>query len=137
MRVGSWHLQLPINNSRLQWARIATTRFPFFDPKPTMACIGSDFIDTNIRGNRWHSTALVARMVGTLAFIGWFIAGTVGAVISTGLCLFTVVLGPAVSPQFVLRMHKAQPIEEHRSLQLTALYAELVRRADLSASPTL
>ena len=102
-----------------------------------MATMGSDFIDSNIRGNRWHSAVLVAGMIGILAFIGWFIAGTAGLVISTGLCLFTVVLGPAVSPQFVLRMYKAQPIEEHHSPQLMALYAELIRRANLSTSPTL
>ncbi len=99
--------------------------------------MSTEFIDSNIRGNRVQSALLIFAMVCMLALIGLFLGGLVGAGIAIGLCLIAIVFGPAVTPQIILRMYKAEPIPRQSSPQLYDLFAELVRRAELPIAPTL
>ncbi len=99
--------------------------------------MGTEFIDSNIRSNRVQSALLILAMICMLALIGLFLGGLVGAGIAIGLCLIAIVFGPAITPQIVLRMYKAQPIPRQSSPQLYDLFAELVRRAELPTAPTL
>lgn len=99
--------------------------------------MSTDFIDSNIRGNRVQSALLIGAMVCILAFIGLFLGGPLGAIIAIGLCLFAIVFGPTVTPQIILRMYRAQPIPRQAAPQLYDMFAELVRRAELPVAPTL
>jgi heat shock protein HtpX len=99
--------------------------------------MSSDFIDSNIVGNRIQSALLIFAMVCILALIGMFLGGPLGAGIAIGLCVVAIALGPSLSPQIILRMYKAEPIPRSASPQLYDLFSELVRRADLPAVPTL
>ena len=77
--------------------------------------MSTDFIDANIRSNRFQSALLMLAMAAILALIGLFLGGPLGAGIALGLCLIAIVVGPTVTPQIVLRMYKAQPIPRESS----------------------
>ena len=79
--------------------------------------------------NRLHTLMLLGGMLLPLAAAGSFfgLTGIVLAVIF-GLTVFS---AGRISPQWMLRMHRAQPIEPRRAPGLHQIVAELARRAEI------
>jgi heat shock protein HtpX len=85
--------------------------------------------------NQLQTLALLAFVVGYLALLGWLVWG------SSGLWLvalaFVVLAGSSVSPQQVMRWHRAQPLSPHQAPQLYHLLQQLAQRAHLPRVPDL
>ncbi len=86
--------------------------------------------------NLLHSVLLLGAMVLLLAWLGRLFLGNAGLVMAiVGVAaLFT--LG-RVSPHWVLRMNRAQPLSRYQAPDLYRLVAELARRANLRQAPDL
>lgn len=87
--------------------------------------------------NRLQSVFLLLAMIGLLVLVGWLFAGVLGVVWSLVLAVMLAVLGPSVSPRFILRMYQARELPANRAPGLHRVVEELTRRAGLSRTPRL
>ena len=94
-------------------------------------------IASDILGNRLHSAVLILVMVALFLVMGYFLAGTTGAIIALIIGTLAATVGPRVSPMLILRMYKASPISAVQAPELDALFSELVRRSGLKTPPQL
>ncbi len=86
--------------------------------------------------NQLHSLLILGGMVLLLAGIGEIFFGTPGMTLAivAGVALFT--LG-RVQPQWVLKMHRAQPLAHHQAPELHHLVRGLAERSELRRAPAL
>lgn len=87
--------------------------------------------------NRLQSAFLLLAMGVLLALVGWLFAGMLGLVWSLVLAASLAVLGPSVSPRFILRMYQARELRPDQVPGLHGLVSELTRRAGLDRAPRL
>lgn len=92
----------------------------------------------NLRSHRWrnllHSVLLLGAMVLLLATIGRLFFGTAGIVLAVFAVAALFTLG-RVSPRWVLRLHRAQPLHPRQAPDLYRMIGELAGRARLPAVP--
>lgn len=87
--------------------------------------------------NWLHTLLLVISMSGLLALLGYFLGGRTGIIWAIVLGGVLLLIGQGASPQMVLRMYKARPIQAQEAPQLYQVIEELSRRADLPTIPQL
>lgn len=87
--------------------------------------------------NRVQSLLLIGSMSGLMGLLGWIIAGSDGLIWSVVLCLAAMLLGPSVSPRFVLRLYGAREIHPREAPELYRIVEALARRAELPRAPRL
>jgi heat shock protein HtpX len=87
--------------------------------------------------NALQSAALLAAMAAIAGLVGWLIAGGEGLVWFAALVPLALVLGPKLSPQWVLRAYGAREIAPFLAPDLYVLAQTLARRAELPAVPRL
>lgn len=92
----------------------------------------------------WHKlnnliqTALfLFLMLSLFVAVGYFISGTFGIIWALLLGMILVVLTPRVSPQFVLRLYRAIPLQYYDAPGLHRIMQELSSRAELQPPPAL
>ncbi len=95
-----------------------------------------EFLKNHRLRNLLHSVLLLGAMVILLAWLGRLLLGTAGFVLAIVAVAALFTLG-RVSPHWVLRMHRAQPLSPHQAPDLHRLVGELARRAELQAAPDL
>jgi heat shock protein HtpX len=87
--------------------------------------------------NLLHSVLLVAGIGGISAFGAWLLwgnAGIIGALVTIGALLL---FGPRVSPELVMRLFHAEPLDRNEAPRLYQVTDELARRARLDNPPRL
>ncbi len=94
-----------------------------------------NFLNHRLR-NLLHSALLLAAMILLLAWLGRLFLGTAGLVLAIVAVAALFTLG-RISPHWVLRMHRAQPLSPYQAPDLYRMVAELARRADLRTAPDL
>jgi len=98
-------------------------------------------IHADLTNHRFHnilqSIVLLAAMAGLLGLLGWSIAGLEGLVWALLLGVLVLTLGPTASPQWVLRMYRAQPIAFQQAPDLYNLLQRLAQRAGMAQTPGL
>ncbi|HAS46440.1 MAG TPA: peptidase M48 [Microscillaceae bacterium] len=89
------------------------------------------------RRNRLHTMALFASMLGLVSLLGYLLLGQFGLFVAVGLGILLMVLAPKISPQLVLRLYKARPINAYDAPNLYQIMQELAERAGLTKVPQL
>jgi heat shock protein HtpX len=87
--------------------------------------------------NLVHSVALIGAMGLLVGTIGWLLAGPAGAALAALMPVFSLLLNPAVSPAFVLRMHGARRLGPDQAPGLARVMEILAARAGLARVPAL
>ena len=94
-------------------------------------------LKSNKNENMIHTALLVLGMIALMSGIGWMLLGKWGFLIAIGLTMFGLLLGPRLSSRIVLRMYKAQRIEQQVAPDLINLFRELAGRGGLKPIPDL
>ncbi len=84
-----------------------------------------------------HSAVLIGSMLFLAAILGWLIWGILGVIWTTLFSLFFLLVAPTVSPQLLLRIYGARPINEYEAPQLVQILRDLARKAQLPVMPQL
>lgn len=87
--------------------------------------------------NLVHTVVLIGAMGLLVGTVGWLLAGPAGAALAALMPVFSLLLSPALSPAFVLRMHGARPILPHEAPGLLRVIEILAARAGLARVPAL
>lgn len=87
--------------------------------------------------NRLQSALLMAFMMALLALLGLLVWGEEGLSLLLLLAVVLLLLSPVVSPWLVLRLYRARPLHPAEVPALYDMLAEIARRAELPAVPTL
>lgn len=87
--------------------------------------------------NVLQTLILLIGMSVLLGALGWFLAGMTGVILAVGGVLILLLFGPRVSPQFILRLYRAQDLDPRQMPALFAILQRLVRRAGLPSLPHL
>jgi len=94
-------------------------------------------LDSHTRTNRRHAIVLVVALIALVGLCGVLLAGPFGlllAFISIALVMFSTTRRASGA---VMRMYKAQQLNEHNARDMMQLFAALCRRANLSQLPRL
>lgn len=87
--------------------------------------------------NFLETALIMAALLSLLLYIAWLLAGLNGILIVSIAGIPSLLIGGARAGRLVLRMYRATPLTPHTSPGLTALVAELSRRAELPSLPEL
>ncbi len=87
--------------------------------------------------NYLHSIILLAGMMVLLSLIGWLLAGPPGVVWFLLVGVFLFISAPRLTPQFILRLHRAKILHPDDAPRLYEIITSLAERADLKKVPTL
>lgn len=87
--------------------------------------------------NRVQSLLLLVLMGGFLALLGDLLWGGQGVGILLGMGAVGVLLSPAISPHWVMRLYGASPIEPDQAPALFGVVSQLAGRAGLPTTPQL
>ncbi len=87
--------------------------------------------------NILHSILLLTGMVMLLAGLGHLLAGSTGAIMALGFSILGIVINPGLSPHLLLRMYRAQPLDESSAPDLNNALQVLAQRANLPYTPAL
>ncbi len=87
--------------------------------------------------NGLQSVLLLGAMGGILALIGWFIAGSAGAMVAALVALGMFLMAPNISPALVLRAHRASPLSPDSFPVLHDMTRQLAQAAGLTRMPAL
>lgn len=94
-------------------------------------------IAANRRRNFVHAVVLVASMVVLLAAVGWLMAGPLGLVLIMIFATVTLLVGPRMSRQLMLRIFSATPLRREHVPMLYDLVDELRDRGGIEKSVQL
>ena len=89
------------------------------------------------RQNQLHTVALFGSMLGLVALLGYLLLGQFGLFVAIGLGVLLMILAPKISPQIVLRLYRARPINAYDAPNLHQMMQTLTERAGLSKVPQL
>lgn len=89
------------------------------------------------RRNRLQTIAVVALLVGQAIALGWVAAGAVGAGAVAIIVALSVRSISRMSPHWMLRKLKAEPLKGSSTLKIRQTFAGLVDQAKLNSSPGL
>ena len=126
---------MAVNRRARRRERCGTDDVP--SPRRYDKTMSSEFIESNLSGNRIQSVILVLAMVGILALVGFMFGQWTGVAMAISLCVAAILFGPAVSPRLLLRMYRAQVLPRDAAPHLYRVYDELASRADLPKQPEL
>ena len=87
--------------------------------------------------NRIHSAALVALLALLLAYLAWFICGTLLAWVALVTVVVLSMANPAASPRLAMALYQARPLAYEEAPELYRLLRELSRRGGLERVPLL
>lgn len=87
--------------------------------------------------NLIQSFLLLGGLGALMGLLGWTIGGATVATVAVAAVVALYWLNPAVSPHWLLRLYRAQSIDQRRAPVLIAVLAELARRAELPRAPDL
>lgn len=87
--------------------------------------------------NLLHSFALLAGLALLLAVLGHTVFGAPGVALAVFVSLGALTVGSGISPQWIMRLHRARPLAPHEAPFLTRTVAELARLAELPSVPRL
>ncbi len=87
--------------------------------------------------NMLHTALLLSGMALITAILGYLFAGVEGIIWAIAFGGIMLWLSPGISPQFILRMHKARLLQFHQAPELYNIVQELARRAGLGKAPNL
>lgn len=76
-------------------------------------------------------------MAAISGIVGWLLAGWFGFVLAIGFAIFLCLFAGRLSPLVVLRMYRAREITAQNAPDLTRIFQELCRRAELDSAPRL
>lgn len=96
-----------------------------------------EVLDSHRLQNRLQSVVLLVTMGLLLGYIGWLLLGLPGSAAALLMVLISYLFNSQLSPRFVLRMHRAQPLSPLQAPGLYQALEELGRRAELPARPRL
>ena len=87
--------------------------------------------------NYLHTLLLITGLLSILAFIGYIIAGSIGAIWALSMGFFSFLFIPKISPHFILKMYGARllPIQQARTVHM--ILNKLVVRSELSYTPEI
>jgi len=97
----------------------------------------SRFSKESKRHNLLHSILIMGALFGLLCLIGALFGGLQGMLYAAGLAILLALFGPNVSPQMVLRLFKAKPLDYADAPRIYDSFASLARRAALSQTPKI
>ncbi len=84
--------------------------------------------------NILHSALIIFALLGLMSILGWLIAGALGVKWTLILSGVMLVISQQVSPQLILRMYRARPLQ---TSYLSAALQELTRRSRMDFVPGL
>ncbi len=87
--------------------------------------------------NRLQSMVLLVSMGGFLGLLGWLLWGGQGVVVLLTVGVIGVLFNPSISPQLVMRLYGASPLDPNQVPELWAVLARLTDRAELPKRPEL
>ncbi len=87
--------------------------------------------------NRLQTLALLVFLGAYLALLGWLLWGSQGMVWLILMGGLFALFSPTASPQLIMRMYRARPLEPYEAPELYRVMEELARRAGLPALPVL
>jgi len=80
---------------------------------------------------------LLAGMLTLLSLIGWVLAGPAGIAMFLAAGVLAFFSAPRITPQFILRLHKARRLQPDEAPKLYEIIYWLTRRAGLKQAPVL
>ncbi|MGI9384797.1 MAG: zinc metalloprotease HtpX [Methyloligellaceae bacterium] len=84
-----------------------------------------------------HSVVLIGGLGLLMGLCAWILWGWIGHLYALIAAAITILFGPRVAPEMVMRMYRARPVDRTRGGTLFQLVEELARRAELPAMPKL
>jgi heat shock protein HtpX len=87
--------------------------------------------------NTLQSLLLLGAMAALAGYLGWALFGTEGLVMAALVTVLVIGLSPRMSPQLVLRLSGAVPVERWQAPRLYRMLAALAERAGLTRMPRL
>ncbi len=93
--------------------------------------------DEHKAANAAQTMALLGGIAVILVFIAWLISGWFGIVIAVIAIGVFGASAPRISPQFVMRLYRAKPLDSRHGGQLNRIVEVLADRAELPAHPKL
>ena len=87
--------------------------------------------------NDQHTRLLVGGVGGLLLVPAWLIGGFAGVLVAVAMVACVVLLAPRISPEMVMRLYQARPVDDRHGAQLLHLVAVLAERAQLAHMPGL
>lgn len=89
------------------------------------------------RRNLLHSSALILGMGLLMAVSAWLVWSWAGLAIAFGSLVFALLLAPSMTPEFVMSLYRAVPVDTRHGAQLLHIVEVLADRAELPAHPRL
>jgi heat shock protein HtpX len=87
--------------------------------------------------NILHSALLVGGLGLLTVFCAWLMWSWPGVLVASAFIGLLYVLAPRMPPEMIMRMYRARPIDPRQGEQIAYIVAELARRANLAAAPTV
>jgi heat shock protein HtpX len=103
----------------------------------TVTALDADREAAHQRHNLLQTWALTAAMTAVLMVSAWSFFSWTGAAIALGFTLTVRMIAPAVAPDMVMRLFRAQAIDPRGGAQLYRIRDVLVQRAGLAVPPDL
>jgi heat shock protein HtpX len=99
--------------------------------------VSAEYFLRNKLHNVTQSVLLVAGMAALLALLGWVIAGPLGIMWALLLGAIILFFAPRISPYWLLRLYRAQPMTPSNASIVVEISDDLARRAGLHETPLL
>jgi heat shock protein HtpX len=80
---------------------------------------------------------LILGMALIMSVVGYSLAGRTGVWFAITFSAISALIGPTLSPKFVLQMHRARPLDPRQAPGLQETFSQLVRQAGLAHEPAL
>lgn len=87
--------------------------------------------------NMSHTIALLSGICAVLLFTSWLVSSWFGVILSLATTAILLIVGPRVSPELVMRLYRAKPIDPRSGSQFLRIVEVLADRAELPAHPRL
>ena len=87
--------------------------------------------------NLIHSVVLIGGLGLLMGACAWILWGWIGPLYALIAAALTILLGPRMAPELVMRMYRARAVDRRRGGTLVRLLEELAHRAELPAIPNL
>ncbi len=84
-----------------------------------------------------HSVLLIFGIGVIMMVCAWLLWGLTGIIVAAISVFILFLFGPRISPEMVMRMYKARPIDQRQSPQLSRILEILSDRAELAIKPRL
>jgi heat shock protein HtpX len=88
-------------------------------------------------GNHFQAFVLILGMALIMSVVGYSLAGRTGVWFAITFSAISAMIGPTLSPKFVLQMHRARPLDPRQAPGLHDVFSQLVQQAGLAHEPTL